>query len=324
MVRTQRQGFTLIELLVVIAIIGVLVALLLPAVQSAREAARRSQCVNNLKQVGLALSNYESALGCYPFNRTSKTYYNWSALSQIVPYVEQLGLYNALNFDQAPYTIVMGSTRIAGEQNSTVSQSMIGILLCPSDRQERISDQGMAPSNYQVNVGSGLVANGSIRAVSGVTPDGISYENSSVKISQIRDGTSNTLAFSESLIGLGIDQAEFQSVWLQHIRNSANFPACAVPALATTWYGDRCSAWIIGSFPGAAVTFFNPPNSQRPDCYVSNSVSGLAGPRSSHPGGVNAVFCDGHVAFLKDSMPADIMHALATRAKGEVISADAF
>jgi prepilin-type N-terminal cleavage/methylation domain-containing protein/prepilin-type processing-associated H-X9-DG protein len=324
---TRRcRGFTLIELLVVIAIIGVLIALLLPAVQAAREAARRMQCTNNLKQLGIALHNYHDALGAFPFNRTARTYYNWSALAQLTPYIEQSGLFNALNFDHAPYTIFIGSTmRADGAPNSTSARTQLSVLLCPSDSANRINTDGLAPTNYQVNVGSGLIENGSIRVgTTGQTPDGISYENSAVRASAVTDGTSHTLAFSENLIGLGTNQVDFRSVKRQHLRNVPDFPECAVPAAAAYWYGDRCDSWVQGSFPGAATTFFLSPNSSQPDCLIGNAVNALMGPRSNHAGGVNALFCDGHVQFLKDSISVNIIRSLATRAGGEVVGSDAF
>ena len=108
--RRSLRGFTLIELLVVIAIIAILIALLLPAVQQAREAARRSQCKNNLHQLGIALHNYADAHRCFPMNRTGRTYYNWSGLAMLAPFIEEANLYNSLDFNQAPYTVSFGGS----------------------------------------------------------------------------------------------------------------------------------------------------------------------------------------------------------------------
>src|SRR4051812_37397870 len=158
-IRRGRPGFTLIELLVVIAIIGVLIALLLPAVQAAREAARRMQCVNNLKQIGLALHNYESSNRVFPPGRIN-TYvagngHCWGAYSQLLPYLEQKALFDTMNFSMNPDPDYTTTTAAA---NRTAAVTVVDGLLCPSDSGKAIVPVGgglYAAHNYLLNVGSG-------------------------------------------------------------------------------------------------------------------------------------------------------------------------
>ncbi|QDT23428.1 DUF1559 domain-containing protein [Gimesia chilikensis] len=319
--RRSLRGFTLIELLVVIAIIAILIALLLPAVQQAREAARRSQCKNNLHQLGIALHNYADAHRCFPMNRTGRTYYNWSGLAMLAPFIEEANLYNALDFNQAPYTVSFGgSVRADGSANLAAAQTLVNVFMCPSDPAGKISPEGFGPTNYMFNVGSGRVDNGSITLTSaGQQPDGISFESSSIKFRDIIDGTTNTIALGESTIGLGDGKQPFQSVLRQHIRDSSLFPACNAGPSDNVWYSDRGDAWIKGSFPSSAMTFHYNPNWHGGDCLTGNSVQALMGPRSYHTGGAHILLCDGHVRFISDNINTELMQNLATRSGGEVI-----
>jgi prepilin-type N-terminal cleavage/methylation domain-containing protein/prepilin-type processing-associated H-X9-DG protein len=319
----KRTGFTLVELLVVIAIIGILVSLLLPAVQAAREAARRMECSNHLHQLGIALHNYlDTHRERFPMNRTGKTAQNWSALSMISPYVEQANLYDRLDFSGYPYTTTIGTgvTYDAGP-NQAIAKIVVKVFLCPSDPGGVISPDGLAPTNYLFNVGSGLVNSGSIsvNTTTGQGSDGVAFQASSIRLADVIDGTSNTVAIGESTKGLGTDLAPFQNVKKQHIRSSSFFPSCNATAANNVWYGDRCDKWVSGSYPYAAMTFFYPPNSQRADCLSGNATQALMGPRSYHPGGAQSLFCDGHVSFLADTLDANVIRALASRASGEVV-----
>ena len=318
----KRRGFTLVEVLVVIASLGILIAMLLPAVQAAREAARRMACSNNLHQLGIGLHNYLDAHKAFPMNRTGKTLHNWSAMSMLAPYVEQANMYGMLDFSAYPYSTVTGAGTVAdGSVNLPAAQTVVAVFLCPSDPIGPTDPDGMAPTNYLFNVGSGLVGNGSILVTStGLVPDGVAYQASGVRLAEIVDGTSNTLAIGESTKGMGGGLAPYTGdVRLQHIRNTALFPACNATAGDNVWYGDRGDKWISGSFPYAAMTFYYPPNSPQADCMNGKSTQARMAPRSYHPGGANVLFCDGHVALLADTLSAEILRGMASRAGGEVI-----
>lgn len=216
MVRSNRRGFTLIELLVVIAIIAVLIALLLPAVQQAREAARRTQCRNNLKQLGLAIMNYESSNSMFPpgrivfisptddlsqsanGNATTGTGDCFSAFAQLLPQLDQSTIYNQINFNSGPDTTA----------NDSVVGTQPPALLCPSDLGEHSLSQSsifVGLTNYVLNTGSTMSV--SPKNPSNNPVNGIFYENSNVRIAHITDGTSNTVCISEQILSNPADSA---------------------------------------------------------------------------------------------------------------------
>ncbi len=222
--RNVRQGFTLIELLVVIAIIAVLIALLLPAVQSAREAARRAQCTNNLKQLGLALHNYHSAVGSFPLGSTTAysdpgvltIWGTWSAQSLMLPYLEQRPLYNAINFGWTNWYDV------GYPINSTVWNMNLAAFTCPSDGQTGKS----CNNNYFGSVGTTtdyIAAAVPMRStpwapVVPAAPRGSSPTSRSYSIADVKDGTSNTIAFSEGPVGT---LRSVQAMWRDDLSSSS-------------------------------------------------------------------------------------------------------
>ncbi len=345
--RIISRGFTLIELLVVIAIIAVLIALLLPAVQAAREAARRSGCTNNLKQIGLALHNYEQAMGVFPpgyvssINRTILDACNqdtenqhgidlgtgWAWGSMILPYMEQQPLYNSINFNLS----------VAFHDNDTCSLTALNVHLCPSDFGPSVvpvfedppdpANPGSFSASHIVDTLSrgnyvGMYGIGEICAQSGANDSpnnngagplgqhaGIFYRNSPTRIAAVTDGTSNTIMCGERSHNLSY----------------------------VTWVARSIDGWLGKTSPLEGGTDqFNPSPEE---CWtqimgpagledgnrtINNPEAHVEDYWSMHPGGANMLFADGSVHFLKSSISPISWRALATRAFGEVLSADSY
>jgi prepilin-type N-terminal cleavage/methylation domain-containing protein/prepilin-type processing-associated H-X9-DG protein len=343
----RRSGFTLIELLVVIAIIAVLISLLLPAVQSAREAARRAQCVNNLKQLGLAAHNYESAIGCFPMGDhvgrnpgnlalIRQNFGQWVALAQ---FIEQGNVFNMVNTEIMMYFAA----------NSTASGIGLSTLWCPSDgdisstRYPGMAGDGwdsspipMRYSSYAGNGGPHPVHTWNSAATNPSAPWnlGMFYHvggrpgfasQPPVRIAQISDGTSNTMMFIEST----------------YTKAAQADRATGGDGFGPKWwtsadYGDG----VIGT--GFAPNYFK-SFAAGPNQYCRGANYNMTA-NSFHPGGINVAFADGSVKFVKDTIQSwapnsfqcagqayngivnqrGVWQALSTIAGGEVISADAY
>jgi prepilin-type N-terminal cleavage/methylation domain-containing protein/prepilin-type processing-associated H-X9-DG protein len=320
--RRSRPAFTLIELLVVIAIIAVLIALLLPAVQAAREAARRAQCINNLKQIGLAMHNYHESRNALP--AAEMTFLglpngtNFSALSQALPYLEQSNLFNSLNFGYPD----------VDPTNGTVMLANVSAFICPSDPYNPNAALG-AQTNYMADMGSGIVWQSSLFApnTSLPMPNGVFYGNSATTFAAITDGLSNTGFYSERIVGdatTGI-VSPFADVFFD-----PGAPTTIADAIA------QCQAlniynpanqipmvmgvpWVDGQHITLHVTT---PNTRSCGFFIVNRA--IMPPSSKHPGGVNLLLGDGSVRFIKDSINPATWSALGTRNGGEIISADSY
>jgi prepilin-type N-terminal cleavage/methylation domain-containing protein/prepilin-type processing-associated H-X9-DG protein len=308
----DRNAFTLVELLVVIAIIGVLTALLLPAVQASREAARRSQCTNNLRQIGVALHNHVAARKVLPAGRGKPFPLVFSVHAYLLPYLEQSTLEELINYKSPPLTFGANS----GALNEPVAKTRIELFLCPSDLGE-VPNNPWGPNNYVGNVGSGTVNNGSIRAT-----DGPFFDGSKIPFKKLADGSAKTVAFSESL--LGNDKPSSGTVptepTLEVLELSGSTPTTAAACDAGTgnWSGIRGAKWINGHYGDTLYNHFYTPNNAKWDCGNASHNFGLTSARSRHPGGVMTLYCDGHVDFIGDEVQLDIWRAIATCLGGEM------
>lgn len=289
--RAYRTAFTLVELLVVIAIIGVLVSLLLPAVQHAREAARRASCTNNLKQLGIALHNYHDQLNALPAGYTFRPGYTWGGFgwaAAFLPHMEQTPLFNTINYDLPVWS----------HQNSTTALARVSTYLCPSD--DTSDGNYLERDEFHFAMGSYVASFGPGDMDFGNPEDrrGLFSRNSHTRFSEIRDGLSNTLAASERHNGV-----------FQIISSGGHLIA------ETTWIG------AIREEPDddhGHTTLFqtgHPPASLEMDDRDA---------ASRHDSVTNFLFADGSVKALKQSIDLAVYRALSTRAGNETLNASAY
>ncbi|MGQ0636221.1 MAG: DUF1559 family PulG-like putative transporter [Planctomycetaceae bacterium] len=321
---SRRRAFTLIELLVVIAIIAVLIALLLPAVQQAREAARRTQCKNNLKQVGLALHNYLDAHSAFPpvsvlpFGRTSEP---WSAQARLLPFIEQANLHNLIDWGvSSEFTA-----------NPGVCQTRVPIYLCPSEINDRARPTATLthyPLNYSFNEGTWFIFD----PVSGRGGDGAFFPNKAMRASDLSDGLSNTLGASET-------KAYAPNLWDSMNPNAAGVSPPDTPAALAAYFGGTFDSnghteWVEGdvhecgftttfgpntvvSYTSGGVTYDIDFTSMRDGESVAVPTYAAITSRSFHAGIVNVLLMDGSARSVGNSINLAVWRALGTRAGGE-------
>lgn len=315
----SRTAFTLVELLVCIAIIGTLVALLLPAVQAAREAARRSGCVNNLRQIGIALQNYESARKHFPAGRGDPLPGVFSTFAYLLPYVEHSTLKDQISFNQPPTTFTVGATVYDGAINEAAATTRVNLFICPSDAAGgSISGSIYGATNYAANAGSGMVDLGNLK-----TADGVFFTASAIRFKDIVDGSSQTAAFSERLLGSGgiisgPASADSPHLMLQLAAGSDPTPTNCAAAAGDT-FTERGSKWILGNYGNTLYDHYYAPNPAEWDCMNIQQQKALLSARSSHPGGVNVQHCDGSVEFIGDDIAVAIWRAASTRNGHELV-----
>ena len=358
-IRWDRSGFTLVELLVVIAIIGILIGMLLPAVQSVRSAARRTACSNNVRQLALAVHNYESGLQKFPVNQIGpgnakpsggfeSGFYSW--LVPLLPHMEQGNLSDS--FDLSSSNGDGNSFRISDTHpNAIAASTLVPSFLCPSDtpnqENEILFGSATAPGNYAGNVGwpssaSGVsgeravpgVENGSIPMIHPSSPVG--WHTSKISMKDFPDGTSNTILLSERLIQQGnsgdeiLNGPEHLQSW--HIVAQPGEPQtlAEISTLMENTHSDVKESAYIGrswssGWPLAAPTFMpvRTPN-LRTGHYSTAETQGnfVSTPSSYHDGGVNLAMVDGSVHFVPDSVSQEVWWAVGGRDDGQIRSLD--
>jgi type II secretory pathway pseudopilin PulG len=336
----KYSGFTVVELFVVVLIIALVVAFVLPAIQSAREASRRTQCINNLKQIGLGLTSHASVFGHYPFGirpdgtlHTGAPFALPSPLSihfQILPYIEQASLFNSINFPGTAKDALVIAPVAESPANFTAKNAAVLTFLCPSD-----SGRLRPGCNYRGNIGpnpythDGLIPQGGGGVFPGLT---------AVADRDITDGASYTAGFSERLRGNG-DPNVFSTskdVWLTGLSlvqlpgdSTEMARACAfLTASSPDFLPYAGRRWILSGLTETLYNHVAVPNSKSPDCSVSNSQSeeeimtgGSVSARSAHPGGVNVLMMDVGVRYIRGGVELQVWRALGSRAGGEVLDA---
>lgn len=355
--KNRRSAFTLIELLVVIAIIAVLISLLLPAVQSAREAARRAQCINNLKQLGLAAHNFESTNSHFPSGYGPTPIYNVplypraTPIVQLLSFLENSNAYNTFNF-QFNFNGIYNNK--INDPNYTAGGQIVSAFVCPSDISNQKFANFIGYTNYFGSIGATACpelgttatqeADSSRAGVFNVSldtsapanlngapnPDYLKVMNP-VRIGSITDGTSNTTMFSEITRSVSVNNLVTE-VPVESLLNIYAMPS----GFSTSTYTTNCRSYqglrlryrgqqYYRNLPAtSSYSHTMTPNMKSWDCSNSAYSCTHIAPRSYHPGGVTALFCDGSVRFIKDSVSPTSWLALGTIRGGEVISADSY
>lgn len=312
-----RRGMTIVELLTVIAIIGLLAGLLLPAIQSSREAARSLACKNNLKQLGLALQNHQAAYGCFPPGRGAPFPRVFSAHAYLLPFCEGT-VFNDLDFKAPPVTFDLPSGDVlGGGSNLIAAQAGLPLFLCPSDpHAPRVPGSNFGATNYAACSGSGTQRYGSL-----ADADGVFFTGSAISFADIIDGSSHTIAFSERLLGTGFGTSHAshaKAFWMWELsdRSSPTREACRATS-GGSWYAARGEKWIMGNYGNTLYNHYYPPNATDHDCMNITQQVGLMSASSLHPGGVNAIFCDGSVRTTAATVDLQLWRAWSTRADRE-------
>jgi len=332
--RQPRCAFTLVELLVVIAIIGILIALLLPAVQAAREAARRINCATNLHNLALAALNYESAQGAFPLGRMIKVnatsgtdWHRWSEFARMLPYTEETHIASRIDFSEDMSSASSGA--------SVVRDLQPHILLCPSDY-NRLNDAGHQVTWGRINY-KGTAGNspGDWDASSRIeNSNGIFKANCLTRVSDVTDGVSQTAMISEAVIGDGDDsKVDIPGDWFGISVSNKTLPVvyqlCLSANPASCGQHSRSGrTWIYASFVCTRYNHIMPPNKRSCVCgggggsidqSAVNNNGGATTVSSRHPGGVNLVTADGATHFIDDGIDLQIWWAMGSIDGGETV-----
>ncbi len=319
----KRGGFTLVELMAVLGIISLLIALLLPAAQAARESARRASCQNNLHQIGLALHNYHQTNGTFPPAITgvhTNWYGDFSVQARMLPFLDQPSLYNSINFTRGTfppdaYNMPLRSwEKEINKLNATASHASVGNFLCPSD------GLAVGPRNsYRGNVGVGPGYRTSAEypdSGNGVFPEVVMIDASS-----ITDGLSHTAAFAERLCGTGLadspsrERDAFPQPY-ELFTADQMLVGCRIASLRGRFpFVTNGGWWFWTGRERSLYSHAQPPNGAIPDCLLrqTDPAKGMTTARSNHPGGVNVLMSDGSGRFVQETMSWAVWRGLGTR-----------
>ncbi len=303
----RRHGFTLVELLVTFAVIAVLIGLLVPAVQTAREAARRTQCAANLRQLGVAMHSYHDLHQIFPPGNTN----SFSAFAAILPFIDQAALYQKISFEEDPYVGV----------NAEATSAQLPMLRCPSDGAFR---SGVGMTNFVANNGAGLHVTGQVEGVFSLLVVDSVNGGGPVSARDVTDGLSNTVAFSEVLVG-DETQNPRRAVWAAPREvdpDAVGKFLVSCESLDTSQHlGDtfgRGRPWIDGNYPATLYNHMAPPNSRA--CSNGGLVFIGSYPAASmHPGGVLVCLADGSTRFIADVVDVSTWRSLGTRRSGDAV-----
>jgi prepilin-type processing-associated H-X9-DG protein len=327
-VRLKSKGFTLIEAMVVVSTIGLLAMISLPAVQAAREAARRAACASNLRQIGIALHSYHATCNCFPLKVSASG--TSSAFASILNYLDQSNLYNSINFSWSGTVMVGFPGQVQNAAAATAANTGLGVFLCPSDS---MTPDRVVGNSYRFNIGVGPAEVWSLETMD--SANGFLTSPGCTSDAQFIDGLSHTAAVSERLMGsggvagLGLPERDYHYLQNQYgvfCYGDADYAldGCYLAAHMPTslyLYTAAGTSWFLAGLQFTHYNHAQEPNGIIPDALCTTYVDpwGVSGARSWHNGGVNVLMADGSARFEAETIQRSVWRGLGTRNGGEPI-----